>query len=155
MASSATGFGLSFKNRITRKYVFGRSKVLDDVLSSQKRDEGGNRVSAVRHIVMLKMTSNGSDISVIAQDLLASFGVVAEVGEVFKFLNGFIVDLTPEQVFLLRSDSRVASIEEDGVTPELPLPSEPQLESFERKRASIFFKKDVDLICLRNKFYRC
>ena len=58
MASSATGFGLSFKNRITRKDVFGRSKVLDDVLSSQKRDEGGNRVSAVRHIVMLKMTSN-------------------------------------------------------------------------------------------------
>ena len=39
----------------------------------------------------------------------------------------------------------MTSIELDGMTPELPSPAEPQLESQERTKAKIFFSKHVDI----------
>ena len=86
----------------------------------------------IRYIIIMKDGEVESEVADIAKDLLGSAGISAEIKEVYKFLNAFVVELTVEQAEIVGTNSRVISIEQDGVTPELPLPSEPQLEQMDR-----------------------
>lgn len=95
-------------------------------------------VETDRYIILLK-ESKFKNIEVVAKDILALAGINTETKETFNFINGFVVNLSTEQLERLSEDTRVTSIELDGMTPELPSPAEPQLESQERTKAKIFF----------------
>ena len=122
----------------------GTAQVLDDPISLPDIPNLSDKSEFGRYIVLIDESSEG-DVEDVARDLLDAAGIRAEIKEVFGSINGFVIDLSAEQAERLGADSRVANIEQDGMTPELPLPTEPQLESMERTKTKIVFSKDIDI----------
>ena len=139
--------GVSSLGFVDEAFVFSRrlGQVLDELAKRQRSSNLYAKDSLVRYIVLIDESSEKSNVETAAEDLLDSAGISAEIKEVFSSINGFVVDLSAEQADRLGADSRVVNIEQDGITPELPSPTEPQLESLERTKTKIFFSKDVDV----------